>query len=148
MKNHNPENLVFQHLPLKEKNNNSQKNSRLEEINRNRNGILIDVLTSVDIVEIVKIGGNILELFEGFFCHNPEYNPYTDFVTDLFEKRDLFKSQGKGSLQNLAKKIGFSDYVGKIGKDINEIYKCVTETWLRKSFDYRVKEWFPLKIGN
>ena len=41
-----------------------------------RNGIIIDTLTSVDIVEIVECGG-ILEVFEGFFCHNLEYNPYT-----------------------------------------------------------------------
>ena len=51
-----------------------------------RNGIIIDTLTSVDIVEMVKNGGDILEVFERFFCHNLEYNPYTEFVTDMFEK--------------------------------------------------------------
>ena len=107
VKYHNPENLIFQHLPVKEKVNNSYKNNRLEEINRMRNGIIIDTLTSVDIDEIVKCGGVILEVYEGFFCHNLEFNPYTEFVTDMFEKRDLFKSQGKDLLQNLVKK---SDY--------------------------------------
>ena len=95
IKYHNPENLIFQHLPIKEKVNNPYKNNRLEEINRMRIGIVIDTLTSIDIVEIVKCGGVILEVFEGFFCYNLEYNPYTEFVTDMFEKRDLFKSQGK-----------------------------------------------------
>ena len=71
-----------------------------------RNGKIIDTLTSVDIVGIVKFGGVILEVFEGFFCHNLEYNPYREFVTDMFDKRYLFKSQGKDLLQNLAKKIG------------------------------------------
>ena len=113
-----------------------------------RNGIIIDTLTSVDIVEIVKCGGFIFEVFEGFFCHNLEYNPYTEFVTDMFEKRDLFKSQGNDLLQNLAKKIGLSVYGGNIGKDINEEYKCVTENWMRENFDDRVKEWFPLKNDN
>ena len=51
-----------------------------------RNGIFIDNLTSVDIVEIVKCGGFILGVSEGFFCHNLEYNPYTEFVTYMFEK--------------------------------------------------------------
>ena len=148
VKYHNPENLIFQHLPIKEKINNPYKNNRFEEINRMRNGIIIDTLTSVDIVEIVKCGGVILEVFEGFFCHNLEFNPYTEFVTDMFEKRDLFKSQGKDSLQNLAKKIGLSVYGGNIRKDINEEYKCVTENWMRENFDDRVKEWFPLKNGN
>ena len=148
VKYHNPENLIFQHLPVKEKIENPYKNNRFEEINRMRNGIIIDTLTSVDIVEIVKYGGEILEVYEGFFCYNLEFNPYTEFVTDMFQKRDMFKSQGKDLLQNLAKKIGLSVYGGNIRKDINEEYKCVTEHWMRVNFDDRVKEWFPLKNGN
>ena len=119
----------------------------MEEINRIRNGIKIDTLTSVDIVEIVKFGGTILEVFEAFFCHNLECNPYTEFVTDMFEKRGLFKSQGKDLLQNPAKKFGLSIYGGNIGRDINEEYKCVKENWMKENFDDRVKEWFPLKNG-
>ena len=148
VKYHNPENLIFQHLPIKEKIENPYKNNRFEEINRMRNGIIIDTLTSIDIVEIVKCGGVILEVYEGFFCHNLNFNPYTEFVTDMFQKRDMFKSQGKDLLQNLAKKIGLSVYGGNIRKDINEEYKCVTENWMRENFDDRVKEWFPLKNGN
>ena len=113
-----------------------------------RNGIIIDTLTSVDNVEIVKCGGVILEIYEGFFCHNLEYNPYTEFVIDMFKKRASFKSQGKDLLQNLAKKIGLSVYGGIIRKDVNEEYKCVTDNWMRVNFDDRVKEWFPLKNGN
>ena len=41
-----------------------------------------------------------------------------------------------------------SVYGGSIRKDINEGYKCVTETWLRDNFEDRVKEWFPLKNGH
>ena len=50
--------------------------------------------------------------------------------------------------QNVAKMIGLSLYGGNIRKDINEEYKCVTETWMRESFDDSVKEWLPLKNGN
>ena len=148
IKYHNPKDLIFQHLPIKENIENPYKNNRLEEINRMRNGIIIDTLTSVDIVEIVKYGGIILEVFEGFFCHNLEFNPHTELVTDMFQKRDMFKSQGKDLLQNLAKKIGLSVYGGNIRKDINDEYKCVTENWMRENFDAGVKEWFPLKNGN
>ena len=66
----------------------------------------------------------------------------------MFQKRDMFKSQGKDLLQNLAKKIGLSVYGGNIIKDINEEYKCVSEIWMRENFDDRIKEWFPLKNGN
>ena len=148
VKYHNPEKLVFQHLPIKEKIKNPYKNNRLEEINRRRNGKIKDTLTSVDILEIVKCGGVILEVFERFFCNNLDYNPYSNFVTDMFEKRDLFKSQGKDLLQKLAKKIGLSVYGGNIRKDINEEYKCVTENWMKESFDDRIKEWFPSKNNN
>ena len=148
VKYHNPENLTFQHLPVKEKVKNPYKNNRLEEINRMRNGIIVDTLTSIDIVEIVKCGGVILEVFEGFFCHNLNFNPYTEFVTDMFEKREMFKSQGKDLIQNLANKIGLSVYGGNIRKDINEEYRCVTENWMGENFHDRVKEWFPLKNGN
>ena len=84
-------------------------------------------MTCVDIVEIVKCGGTILEVYEGFFCHNLENIPNTEFVTDMFEKGDLVKSQRKDLLQDLAKKIGLSVYGGNILEDINEEYKCVTE---------------------
>ena len=113
-----------------------------------RYGIIIDTLTFVDIVESVECGGVILKIFEWFFSHNLEYNPYTEFVTDMFEERDLFKSQGKDLLQNLAKKIGILVYGGNFRKDTNEEYKCVTEAWMRETFDDRVKEWFPLKNGH
>ena len=102
LKYHKPENLVFQHLPVKEKIGNPYKNNRLEEINKMRNGITLDILTSVDIVEKVKGGGVTLEVSEDFFGHDLEYNPYTEFVTDMFEKKDLFKLQRKDSIQNLA----------------------------------------------
>ena len=80
-----------------------------------------------------------------FFCHKLEHTPQAEFVTDMFEKRDLFNSQGKGFFQNLALKIGRSVYGDNNRKDINEEYKCVTETWMRENFDHRVKEWFSLK---
>ena len=104
MKYRNPQNLIFQHLALKEEITNSYKSNRLEDINRKRNDIIIATLTSFDFVEIGNCGGNVLDVFEDFFCHNVEYFPYTEFVINMFEKRDFFKSQGKDLLQNLAKK--------------------------------------------
>ena len=145
---HNPENLVFEKLPVKDKNKKPYKSNRLEKIPMMRNGIIIiNTLTSVGIVEIFEGGGFILEVYESFFCHNLENNPYTECVTVMFEKRDLFKLRGKGLLQNLAKKIELSLYVGNIRKDKNEEYKCVTETWMRQNFDDSVEDWFPLKNG-
>ena len=58
VKCYNPKNFLLQHLPFKEKVN---KN----EVNRKRNGYIVDTLTSVDIQKIVKIGGKVLEIYEG-----------------------------------------------------------------------------------
>ena len=35
------------------------------EVNRMRNGYIIDTLTSIDIQEIVKIEGKVIEMYEG-----------------------------------------------------------------------------------
>ena len=61
-----------------------------------RNGIIGDNLTSVDIVEIVKCGGIILEVIEGFFCYNLECNPYKEFVAEIFEKTKVVQITRKG----------------------------------------------------
>ena len=66
----------------------------------------------------------------------------------MFEKRDLFKLEGKDLIQNPAKKIGLSVYGDDIRKGLNKEYRCVTETWMRENFDDSVKECFPLKNGN
>ena len=52
IKFYNPKNLIVQHLPVEE----SEKKI---EINRMRNGYIIKHLTSVDIQEILKIGGRV-----------------------------------------------------------------------------------------
>ena len=58
IKYYNPKNLIVQHIPIKEK-------EKKIEINQMRNGYIIDHLTSVYIQEIVKIGGKVIEIYEG-----------------------------------------------------------------------------------
>ena len=58
LKYYNPLNLIFQHLPVKEKVKNI-------EVNRMRNGYIIDNLPSVDIQEISRNGGKVIRIYEG-----------------------------------------------------------------------------------
>ena len=58
IKYHNPQDLIFQHLPVKEK-------VKKIEVNRMRKGYIVDTLTSVDVQEIVKIGGKVIEIYQG-----------------------------------------------------------------------------------
>ena len=58
IKYYNPPDLIFQHLSVKEK-------VLKIEVNRRRNGCIIDTIISVDIQEIVEIGGKVIEIYEG-----------------------------------------------------------------------------------
>ena len=58
MLHYNPSDFIFQHLPVKEE-------VKMIEINRMRNGYIIDTLTSIDIEEFVKVGAKVLKIYEG-----------------------------------------------------------------------------------
>ena len=58
IKYYNPKNLIVQHLLVKEE-------EKKVEINRMRNGYIVQTFTSVDIQEFVKIGGRVIEIYEG-----------------------------------------------------------------------------------
>ena len=79
IKYYNPKNSIVQHLPVKERVNK-------REINRMRNGYILDTLTSVDIQEIVKIGGEVLEIYKGIvYRNNFSVSPYKNIIDNLFE---------------------------------------------------------------
>ena len=81
----NPLNLIFQHLPVKEK-------IKKIEVNRMRNGYIIDTLTSVDIQEIVKIGGKVIEIYVGvIYRKNSEILPFRKVIENLFALRQKYK---------------------------------------------------------
>ena len=58
IKQYNPKSLIVQHLPITEQ-------VKKMENNRMRNDYIVDVLTSVDTQETVKIGGKLIEIYEG-----------------------------------------------------------------------------------
>ena len=50
-----------------------------------RNGYFIDTLTSVDIQEIVKIGGKVMEIYEGvIYGENFKISPFRKFLEKFF----------------------------------------------------------------
>ena len=57
IKYYNPKNLIVQHIPVVER-------VKKMEINPMRKGYIIDTLTSVDIQKIVKIGGEVIGIYE------------------------------------------------------------------------------------
>ena len=87
IKYYNPKNLILQHIPVKEK-------ERKIEIDRMRNGYIIDYLTSVDIKKIVKIGGKIIEIYEcAIYRENFKISPFRKVIDKLFALRQKYKKK-------------------------------------------------------
>ena len=87
IKYYNRPDLLFQHLPVKEK-------VKKVEVNRMRNGYIIDTLTSVDIQEIVKKGGKVIEIFEGvIYRENFKVSPFRKVIEKLFALRQEYKDK-------------------------------------------------------
>ena len=142
IKYHNPHDLIFQHLPIKEK-------VKKVEVNRMGNGYIIDTLTSVDIQEIVKVGGRVIEIYEGvIYRENFKVSPFRKVIEKLFASRQEYKDKKNDLMQGLIKLIMNSLYGVQIRKDINESYHCKSETWMKTEFDENVLDYWKLPNGN
>ena len=142
MKYYNPPNLIFQHLPVKEKVKNV-------EVNRMRNGYIIDVLTSVDICEIVKIGGKVVEIYEGvLYRENFKVSPLRKVIEKLFALRQKYKDEHNDLMQGLVKLIMNSLYGVQTRKDIDQSFKCKSQHWMETEYDENVLDYWRLPNGN
>ena len=87
IKYYNPLDLIFQHLPVKEI-------VKKVQHTRMRNGHIIDTLTSVDIQEIVKIGGEVIEIYEGvIYRENFKISPFRKVIENFFALRQKYKEK-------------------------------------------------------
>ena len=84
-----------------------------------RNGYIIDYLTPVDIQEIVKIGGIVLEIYEGvIYRENFKVSPFRKVIAKLFASRQKYKDDNNEVMQLLVKLLMDSLYGENIRKDI------------------------------
>ena len=61
-----------------------------------RNGYIIDTLTSVDICQIVKIGGKVIEIYEGVIYRDIfKISPFINVIEKLFASRQKYKDRNK-----------------------------------------------------
>ena len=71
-----------------------------------RNGHITQVLTSVDIQEIVKIGGKVIEIYEGvIYRENYFVSPFKKVIDKLFELRQKYKEENNEVMHMLVKLI-------------------------------------------
>ena len=138
IKYYNPKNLIVQHIPIKEK-------EKKIEINRMRNGYIIDTLTYVDIQEIVKIGGKVVQIYEGIiYRENFKVSPFRKVIDKLFALRQKYKDEGNNVMQLLVKLMMNSLYGENIRKDIEEKFSCKSEMWMQTEYDERVKDYWKI----
>ena len=138
IKYYNPRDLIVQQLPVK-------KRERKIENNRMRNGYIIDTLTSVDIQEIDKIGGKVIEIFEGvIYRENFKVSPFRNVIDKLFALRQRYKDEGNDVMQLLVKILMNALYGEQIRKDIEEKLACKSEAWMMDNYDERVKDYWKI----
>ena len=138
IKFYNPKNLVVQHLPIKER-------VKKIEINHMRNEYIIDTLTSVDIHEIVKIGGRVIETCEGvIYRENFKVSPFRKVIDKLFALRQNNKDESNDVMQLLVKLLKNSLYGENIRKDIKEKFARKSEAWMMTEYVERVKVYWRI----
>ena len=114
-----------------------------------RNGFIIDTLTAVDIQEIVKIGGKMIEIYEGvIYRENSKVSPFRKVVEKLFALRQNYKEKKNDLMHVLVILFINSLYGVQIRRDINESYYCKSETWMKIEFDENVIDYWKLPNGN
>ena len=142
IKNYYRKNLLVQHLPVKERKN---KN----EINRMRNRYITQVLTSVDIQENVRIGGKVIELYEGVIYKEIfTMNPFEKVIDKLFARRKKYKKEKNEVMQLLVKLIMNALYGEFLRKDITENYQCKSEMWMQAEYEERALDYEKINYEN
>ena len=129
IKYYNPRDLIVQHIPVKER-------EEKIEINRMRNGYIIDTLTCVDIQETVKIGGKVIQIYEGvIYREDFKASPFRKVIDKLFDLRQKYKDENNDVMQLLVKLLMNSLYGENIRKDIEEKFTCKSEMWMQTEYD-------------
>ena len=141
-KYYNPKNLIVQHLPVEEK-------EKKIEIIRMRNGYITQVLTPVDNQEVFKIGGKVIEIYEGVvYRENFEINPFEKVIDKLFALRQKYKDEGNEVMQLLVILIMNAFYGEFLRKDNLASYQCKSEFWMMTEYDERILDYQKINYGN
>ncbi|ESP03256.1 hypothetical protein LOTGIDRAFT_171603 [Lottia gigantea] len=140
-----PYNMFFQPIPAKDKITYTNKEEKKETGTkiRFRNGFCSDVLTSVDIQEVVKGCGQIIRILDGIVYEEKfKTPPYRDYILILKDLRNKYKRKGNIVGSNCMKLLGNSLYGKSIQKDRNtsnrSLWNGVT---FQANFDSHVKNY-------
>ena len=114
-----------------------------------RNGFIMDILTSADIQEIVKMGGKLIENNQGvIYRKNFKVSPFAKVIDKLFALRQNYKDENNVVMQLLVNLLLNSLYGEQIRKSIAEKVACKSEYWIMSEFDERGKDYWRLSHDN
>ena len=121
IKYYNPKNLTVQHAPVKKREKKIEKNCM-------RNGYMIQTLTSVDIQEIARIGGKVIDIYEEvIYRENFKVSPFQKVIDKFFALRLKYKDENNGDIQLLVKLLKNTLYGEQIRTDIEEKFAFESE---------------------
>ena len=101
-----------------------------------RNGYIIDTSTSVSFCEIVRMGGRVIEIYEGvIYRENFKISPFRKLIEKLFTSKQKDKDKNNELMQGLVKLVKNSFHGVQIRKDINESFFCKSEISIKTEFD-------------
>ena len=137
---HNPKNLTFQHLPVKDDVILDRK--RYADVNRLQNGCITQVLPNVDVDENVKMGRKI--------CNKEKFkvSPFRNVIEQLFKLKMKYKEEGKDLTEDFMKKNMHSINRQSIRKDVSEQYIIGPGKRLVKNNDERMLNMSPNQMVN
>ena len=110
-----------------------------------RNGYIIEHLTSVDIQEIVKIGGRVIKFYEGVIYKEIfKVSLFRKVFDKLFALRQKYEDENNDVMQLLVKLLMNALYGEEIRKDIEEKFTCESEAWMMTQYDERIKDYWEI----
>ena len=113
-----------------------------------RNGYITQVLTSVDVHEIIKIGCKVVEIYEGVIYREIfEINAFQKVIDKLFALRQKYKEEINDVMQLLVKLIMSALYGEFLRQDITESYQSKSEMWMQTESDERVLDYQKITFG-
>ena len=93
-----------------------------------RNRYKIDTLISVDLKEIVRIGGKVIKIYKGvIYRENFRVSPFKKVIDEVFELRQKYKDGNIYVMQLLVKLLLHCLYREQIRKEIEKSYQCKSE---------------------
>ena len=105
-------------------------------------------MISVDIQELVKIGGKVIDFYEGFiYRENFKVSPFTKNNDNLFALGQTYEDEKNDVMQLWVKLLMRILYGEQTRKDIEEEFTCKLKYWMVSEYDKIVEDYWKVSHG-